>query len=178
MTRYVGVDPSTKTGIVILDSDGGYIDGMEIAGKGTDPGRMIDIIEEVRSQLEPGDRIAIEGFSYGSKGRGVDFQFGLGWGLRIDLYNDGKDYIEVSPAAVKKFASGKGNTKKDELAVHIFKRWGFEHHSDNVRDAFVLAQIVRAVSLQRQGRTIALTAYQEAVVTSIINPPRKGKRGA
>ncbi|RUS42242.1 hypothetical protein [Cohnella sp. AR92] len=176
--RFIGIDPSTKTGLVILDKHGEVIDTMEITAKGTDPGRMIDIIEQVDFQLDHGDQAAIEGFAYGAKGRAVDIQYGIGWGLRMRLFDGNTDYIEVAPAALKKFAGAKGNAKKDELAVHIFKRWGFEHPSDNVRDAFVLAQIARAVYLERNNRPIDLTAFQSAVVAAIINPPSKKKQGA
>ena len=46
---------------------------------------------------------------------------------------------------LKKFATGKGNTKKEDTVLPIFKRWDFEHPSDNVRDAYVLAQIARSI---------------------------------
>ncbi|WP_433943493.1 hypothetical protein [Paenibacillus sp. SN-8-1] len=171
--RFVGIDPSTKTGIVILDKDGNLLDGFEVTAKGTDPGRMASIITDVYGNVEPGDVIAIEGFAYGAKGNAVGIQYGLGFGIRIEFYNSGIDYLEVSPGSLKKFASGKGNTKKDELAVHIFKQWGFEHKSDNVRDAFVLAHIARAI---RMGT--ASTKYQQEVIRAILEPPAKQKKRA
>jgi len=175
--RFVGIDPSTKTGLVILDRDGRLLDSMEITAKGTDPGRMVDIIDTVMDELDPGDVVAIEGFAYGAKGNAVSTQYGIGWGLRMALFNHNLRYDDVAPSALKKYAGAKGNAKKDELAVHIFKRWGFEHTSDNVRDAFVLAHIARAVDATRWGVGIDLTAYQQAVIESIINPPSK-KKGA
>ncbi|MEK5167156.1 hypothetical protein NYE69_33280 [Paenibacillus sp. FSL R5-0527] len=167
MTRFVGIDPSTKTGLVILDRDGNILDTMEITAEGEDPGRMANIIAETVENLEQGDVVAIEGFAYGAKGNAVGIQYGIGYGIRIEMYNGGTNYIEVGPGQLKKFASGKGNTKKDELAVHIYKQWGFEHHSDNVRDAFVLAQIARAVKLGT-----ATTKYQQEVVKAILEPPK------
>jgi len=178
MGRYVGIDPSTKTGIVILDRDGRLIDAEEITAKGTDPGRMLDIIDNTIEQLEPNDIVAIEGFAYGAKGNAVSTQYGIGWGIRMALFSRGIRYDDVAPAALKKFVGAKGNAKKDELAVHIYKRWGYEHPSDNVRDAFVLAQIARAVDYTRRGVRVDLTAFQAAVVQTIMFPPRKGKRGA
>jgi len=172
MVRYVGVDPSTKTGIVILDRNGERIDSMEIRSKELGAARMVDIIDQVIEQMEFGDKVAIEGFSYGSTGRSVDLQYGIGWGIRTSLYKDNIDYLEVAPAAVKKFASGKGNTKKDELAVHIYKRWGFEDKSDNIRDAFVLAQIARVAHLKDLSG-INLAAYQRDVLKAILEPPKE-----
>lgn len=177
--NYIGIDPSTKTGIVILDKYGEIIDTMEITAKGTDPGRMVDIVEQTSEQVSQGDFVAIEGFAYGAKGNAVSTQYGIGWGLRMDLYSNNVRYIEVAPSALKKFAGAKGNAKKDELAVHIFKRWRFEHPSDNVRDAFVLAKIARAVSRVYTGDEYHdLPAFQREVVNAILNPLTKKKRGA
>lgn len=33
------------------------------------------------------------------------------------------------------------NRSKDNMILPIYKKWGFEHDSDNVRDAYVLARI-------------------------------------
>lgn len=34
---------------------------------------------------------------------------------------------------------------KDAMVLPIYKHWGFEHTSDNVRDAFVLAQMAKGI---------------------------------
>lgn len=167
--RYVGLDPSTKTGVVILDREGNVLDSMEIHRGGKDPERMVDLIESVAGEMEYGDLVAIEGFGFASQ---TGFLLGgIGWGIRMELFQRHVKYIEVAPAALKKFASGKGNTKKDELGVEIYKRWGFEHKSDNVRDAYVLAQIIRALH-----EPVKLTAFQVDVLEVIKNPPEKVKR--
>jgi hypothetical protein len=72
------------------------------------------------------------------------------------------NYYDVSITVVKKFATGKGNTKKEEMVLPIYKRWGFEHSSDNVRDAFVLAQIAKALSGQ-----VELTKFQKEALNKI-----------
>lgn len=162
--RYVGIDPSTKTGMVAMDSTGNGVWGKEITTKvKEDPKRFMDITEQIIGNLKEGDIICIEGFSYGSRGAGVSTQYGIGWLIRVELIKNGYTYHEVSPTGLKKFASGKGNVKKDELVLPIFKRWGFEHKSDNVRDAYVLAQIARSISEQ-----VELTAYQKDVLKKVI----------
>jgi crossover junction endodeoxyribonuclease RuvC len=146
MTRYVGIDPSTKTGLAIIDKQGNIINAADITTKEKkDPHRFSDIADKIIDELEPNDIITIEGFSYGSEGKGVSFQYGLGWIIRHMLIERGFTYTEVPPTSVKKFATGKGNTKKDEMVLPIYKKWGFEHASDNVRDAFVLAQMAKGI---------------------------------
>lgn len=169
--RFIGIDPSTKTGLVILDRDGNMLDCEEITSKDEDPYRMIEIIERVSGEIEPNDVVAIEGFGFASQSGFI--LGGIGWGMRMELSGRDIKYIEVAPNALKKFASGKGTAKKDALAVEIYKRWGFEHHSDDVRDAYVLAQIARAVKLGT-----ATAKYQQEVVQAILAPPKaKGKKG-
>lgn len=90
-------------------------------------------------------KVTIEGFSYGSKGRSISTQYGIGWALRIMLVESKLNYTEVPPSSLKKFATGKGDVSKDGLVLPIYKLWGFESHSDNIRDAYVLAQIARAL---------------------------------
>lgn len=161
--RFVGLDLSTKTGLVILDESGKVLTEKEITSKiKQDPQRMIDLTEQVLSHLEKDDVIAIEGFSYGSKGKGIAFQFGYGYSVRIALYTNDFNYLIVTPSQVKKFATGKGNASKDNMILPIYKKWGYEHESDNVRDAFVLAQIARATKT-----SVELTKYQKEVINSL-----------
>jgi crossover junction endodeoxyribonuclease RuvC len=163
MTRYVGIDPSSKTGLVIIDKQGNIINTQDVTTKvKEDPQRFSDIAEKIIDELEPNDLIAIEGFSYGSKGKGVSFQYGLGWIIRHLLLERGYRYTEVPPTSVKKFATGKGNTKKDEMVLPIYKKWGFEHTSDNVRDAFVLAQMVKGIYDSSN-----LTEYQKEALKKV-----------
>src|SRR5690554_6021992 len=112
--RFVGIDLSTKTGLVILDESGNVLTEKEITSKiKSDPERMIDLTEQVLSHLEKNDVIAIEGFSYASRGKGVSFQFGYGYSVQIELYKRDFDFLIVSPSQVKKFATGRGNSSKD-----------------------------------------------------------------
>jgi crossover junction endodeoxyribonuclease RuvC len=161
MTRYVGIDPSTKTGIVVLDGTKEWTEEFTSKIK-SDPERFFDITEQILSWLSKGDVICIEGFSYGSKGRGVSTQYGIGWLIRAELIRNGYTYTEVSPSAVKKFATGKGNEKKENMVLPIYKHWGFEHPSDNVRDAYVLAKIAQGVN-----GISKLTKYQTDVIKKI-----------
>jgi crossover junction endodeoxyribonuclease RuvC len=161
--RFVGIDPSTKTGLAIIDKNNEIINVQEVFSTSKeDPERFVDIASQILEELHPNDIIAIEGFSYGSKGKGVSTQYGLGWIIRTFLYERGYDYIEIPPTSVKKFATGKGNVKKDAMVLPIYKHWGFEHSSDNVRDAYVLAKVAKALH-EEEG----LTAYQKEVMKKI-----------
>lgn len=52
----------------------------------------------------------------------------------------------VAGSSHKKFVCGKGTgMKKEDVKLWTFKRWGFEHQSNDVVDAYGLAQIARAI---------------------------------
>ena len=163
-TRFVGIDPSTKLGFVILDYHGNTIESIEIkASDDDDPERMINLAKRVRKHLNPTtDKIAIEGFSYGSKGRGVSVQYGIGWIVRAMLFIEKIPFTEVAPTALKKYASGMGTIKKENMIMPIYKKWGFESSSDNVRDAYVLAHIIRGCYFHDD-----LTNYQIEVLKNV-----------
>lgn len=140
--RFVGIDPSTQTGFVVLSSDGKLLEAKEIQKDGEDPARMSSLIQAVVEEVRDSDIVAIEGFGFASQ-RGF-LLGGIGWGIRIELHRRGISYLEVAPSALKKFTGAKGNASKEKIAVEVYKRWGFEHDSNNVTDAYVLAQIARA----------------------------------
>ena len=43
--------------------------------------------------------------------------------------------------SLKKFATGKGNSKKQEVLMQIYKRWGLEFNDDNAADAYTLGRM-------------------------------------
>ena len=43
---------------------------------------------------------------------------------------------------LKKYAAGKGNAKKQEMLLQMYKRWGVEFNDDNAADSYGLARLV------------------------------------
>lgn len=61
-----------------------------------------------------------------------------------DFFEDEDDRrfpLKVPPMTLKKYASGKGNSKKQEMLMQIYKRWGMEFNDDNAADAYALARL-------------------------------------
>lgn len=173
--RFVGLDPSTKTGFVALDEHGEVLRAKELTGVGSqDPKRMITMIDDIMAHIQKEDFIVIEGFGFASQ-QAIQLG-GIGWGIRMALARRGYPYIDASPSQLKKFASGKGNTPKDQLAVHIYKNFGFEHSSDNVRDAYVLAQIAANLFFVQETESFSGFNYQSEVIDAILNPKPKQKK--
>jgi Holliday junction resolvasome RuvABC endonuclease subunit len=49
--------------------------------------------------------------------------------------------LQIPPMTLKKYASGKGTAKKQEMLLQIYKRWGVEFNDDNAADAYALGRL-------------------------------------
>jgi len=173
MKTILGIDPSlTSTGIVTLQ--GGVVDLTQTT-KDMPKLETIERVRLIREQVNkviqhPSialDLIVIEGFSFGSKGRSLFEIAYLGYRIREDLEhfknNEGIPWIEVSPDSVKKFTSNMGTSTKSVMIKEVYKRWGFDTNSDDLADAYALAQIGRAYL----GENNDLTAFQREVIANL-----------
>lgn len=181
--RIVGIDPSTRTGLLIMDIEGNVITQEEIKGIGSvDPYRMITMIDSIMSYMQKGDFVVIEGFGFASQ-QAVQ-NGGQGWGIRMALARRGIEYKEVAPNALKKFVGVTGWTGKvgDKVKLQgaavkqavidgVNKHYGVHIPNNNICDAYVLAQIGRAIKLRKVQHD-----YQKEVIMTILNPPVKKKK--
>ena len=66
--------------------------------------------------------------------------------VRLAIFDHFDDYrrfpLKVPPMTLKKYAAGKGNAKKQEMLLQIYKRWGVEFNDDNAADSYALARLV------------------------------------
>ncbi len=63
----------------------------------------------------------------------------IGTVIRYFTRQRGLDYVDVAPTKLKKFVTGSGNAKKDQMMMHVFKRWRFEAPNSDEADAYGLA---------------------------------------
>lgn len=55
--------------------------------------------------------------------------------------------LQIPPMTLKKYASGKGTSKKQEMLMQIYKRWGVEFNDDNAADAYGLARLAGGIAI-------------------------------
>lgn len=164
MTHFVGIDPSTKTGFVRIDQNGNVVtEYLFTCDVKEDVERLATIAHEVVNDLRHDDLVCIESISYGSKGSYAIQQGALGIMIRANMQNECIKYIDAAPTQLKKFISGNHQAKKEALILPLYKKYGYENDDDNIRDAFGLAQIARAV---RMGTF--LDKKQEEVVRKVL----------
>lgn len=140
MGRVVGVDLSlTATGI------GCDCGSAVIKSKYRGPERLHDISRGVLAHAtgvckEPGIHpavVVLENYSFNSKFKG-EFMGELGGVVRTDLWRNNIVYVDVPPAMLKRFGTGKGNVGKDEVLAAAIRRFHFEGVSNNEADAWIL----------------------------------------
>jgi Holliday junction resolvasome RuvABC endonuclease subunit len=97
----------------------------------------------VLDRAVPSDLVVIEGYAYGAKGNAVINLGELGGVIRLALSDDGICYVEVPPACVKLFATGKGNAKKDEVLAAAIRKLEYAGHDHNEADALWLLEMAK-----------------------------------
>lgn len=149
--RVLGVDASSNTGLVSIDSDAPdevlYSGELKAPKK---PGQTLQKrLKQFRanfliklSQLQP-DLVVMEDFAFMAKSGkdSIILNVGLGLAIRQCVEDRGTPIVLASPNTLKKFATGVGSGKKDQIMLGVFKRWGFEHKSNDVVDAFIAAKL-------------------------------------
>lgn len=173
--RFVGIDPSTKTGFVALDEYGQVLKAKELTGVGSqDPKRMVTLLHEINLHLQSGDNICVEGFPFDTQK--AMFAGGLHHGIRNELYKRKLKYQEIAPNALKKFVNVTGwigeegskkrltgKEKKKAVMTAVEQHFSFKHASDNVVDAYILARIAWHLHHQE----LSLTRYQREVLAKV-----------
>ncbi len=165
----LGIDLSVNaTGLVLLD---GRAEGphclieqeIKLAGEGIDRKRRIvmEIMETVEAWAP--DRIVVEGYSLGKNMSSTVPLVEIGAILRLSLFLDKHRWLDPNASQVKKFATGKGNSPKDVVMMHVLKRWGHQSKTNNTADAYVCAAIGLAHANRLTGATIEQRAIAGAV---------------
>lgn len=118
--------------------------------------RLVELRERVLVRVRVGeaDLVAIEGYSMGTARQNSHAHAlgELGGVIRLVLWEVGIPYVDIPPAVLKKYATGKGNANKGMVLEAASKRSGLDFGGDDNRaDAWWL-------------RALALDAYGEPVV--------------
>jgi len=147
---FCGIDASfSGTGLVVIDNEFKIVDQKLISTKKKDDDydiekRMIFIVEELSLFLTKYfidlKFTMIEGISYGSTGDGAAQLAALNYFIRIFLFENKVNYSEVTPSRLKKFVSGKGQSKKEMMLKEVYKRWGEDFDDNNLCDSYCLAR--------------------------------------
>lgn len=175
--RIMGLDLSlTRTGVALPD---GSVTTIRPRTRGCE--RMVEIRDAVLAlcrdyvtePIPKADVVVLEGFSFGSNTRSVREIGGIGWVVRVALHEAGIPFAEITPATLKKFATGKGGgpgADKAAMQMAAVKRLGYD--SDAPDDNEVDALWLRAAGLQHYGHPVCQLPQAQIDALSPVIWPR------
>jgi crossover junction endodeoxyribonuclease RuvC len=142
MCRVLGLDLSlTSTGAVLL-KNGEVKESTTLSSSHKEQARLADLKFKIGMAIKfyKPELTVIEGYAFGRPNAMAGLAE-LGGVVKCSLFEMQQQILIVPPARVKKFATGRGNAKKDEVRLEVYKRWGFEAKTNDEVDAYVLARI-------------------------------------
>lgn len=86
---------------------------------------------------DPVDVVVVEGYSFNSRNGGERLGE-LGGVVRLRVHQEGLPLVEVPPASLKRFATGKGNASKDMMLLAAARRFPDFDGDNNMADALLL----------------------------------------
>jgi crossover junction endodeoxyribonuclease RuvC len=133
--------------------------------------RIETLAMAVTERARLSDMVIIEGHSFSSR-QSFAHEIGELFGVvKYLLYISGTPIVEVPPASLKKYATGKGNAGKDEVIAAAIRSLGFPGSNNNEADAWVLYSMAKAWYEGEDG-----PAYRRLVLKGIKWPGVLGSR--
>ena len=101
---------------------------------------ILDRLQGIDHFLLPSSIYFIEGYSFGSFGKSSSMSniIELSGIIKYDLTWKGREYIDVPPTILKKFITGKGNAKKEDIKLALYKKYQKEFKNSDEADAYAL----------------------------------------
>lgn len=182
--RFVGIDPGTFTGLVVLDLNGEVIRAEALKGEGKgamDARQLVSLENELYKRLRKEDEIAIEEPAKGTQ-KGVTTGMIHG-GLQSMIVRKELAFNLVNPAWTKKYVGVTGwkgekgnmkrlNDKEKKVVVRdaVMEHFNWTHKNHNVVDAYIIARIaLNLYRVREYMEPIDTKPYQLEVTHSILN---------
>ena len=146
MEYCIGIDPSmTGTAVVAIDQDGEIHCERLYSTKNDVPNedRMIYLGNSIMSMVEKYFStipVYLEGISFASRGASIAEMAALNYHIRIRMRLRNIPYNSIPATSLKKFICGKGNVKKEQMLLQVYKKFGVEFKDNNLCDAYCLAR--------------------------------------
>ncbi len=171
----VGIDPSaTGTGVAAIDLEEGTLlstKRLAVGGFGVERLHRIKVaLSEWLFSLPPVLHVAMEGYGFNITDSQSHKLGEVGGVIKLLLYQElsaPANYPSFpAPSQVKKYATGKGTAKKEEMLKTVYRKWGVDLATSDEADAYACAQIARGVL---KGSEVV---YEKAVLQAMRNPAK------
>lgn len=131
--------------------------------------RIEQVYQQVKELVQQCDVIAIEGVAMTKfLGRSHEELIALNYLVRRYIYRQPDCLgVVVNPGTLKKFATGNGKAGKDEMRLHVYKRWGVDTAGlpHDVADAVALSVIAAAIAGWKERPVVEIASWQRNAIT-------------
>lgn len=153
MTRISGLDLSLScTGVTRItrgDALGHQVDVRRVMSKPTKSPTLGDrstrlrrLAGEITALCAGSSLVVVEGPAYSSNSGAAHDRAGLWWLVVARLQGAGIQVVEVPPASLKTYATGKGNAGKDDVLTAVIRRYAHVSFNGNDEaDSLILASM-------------------------------------
>jgi crossover junction endodeoxyribonuclease RuvC len=168
MSKIIGLDLSMcESGITVLNN--GRAESFLVKSKKPKDNtptneliRVLKIVKDIKEFIvgKEVSLVLIEGLAFCARNTSALVQLSaLNYMIREVCFTHEIPFIMVAPTSAKKFATGRGNAKKDEIMLEVYKRWKVSFSNDNLCDSYVLSKIGEALLDEK----IKITSAQQEV---------------
>lgn len=173
---YIGIDQSlTGFAVTAYSPASGKYHSWVYASPYRGVRRLLDIqefldarIKEVKASKHVVQDFSMEGGVFSSQNAAPLGE--LAAAVKLYLATTWKARPLIVPVTMaKKYATGRGNARKNEVMLGIYKHFGEEFADDNMADSYVIAKVCAAVN----GKESKTLVYQKAVAEAINASPEK-----
>jgi hypothetical protein len=141
---FIGIDQSyLGFAITFMNKDGNYHTAVAKAS-GTGVERLYNLQKFLDENLVADynySDFVMEGYAFGSQMANMLGE--LGGMVKLHIFDTfGIRALLVPPTNLKKYVTGKGTgVQKNQMLLHIYKKWNVEFTDDNAADSYALARI-------------------------------------
>ncbi|MEX2439706.1 MAG: hypothetical protein WD739_07475 [Actinomycetota bacterium] len=152
--KVVGLDLSLRaTGIA--DWSGTRTIGSRLRGVE----RLSELEQVIVDACADADLVVLENYAFSARSAHAHELGELGGVIRLGLWREQIHYVDVAPATLKKFATGKGNADKGAMLAAAIRRFEYQGSDHNQADALML----REMGLAQLGGGTGIAYSDEAI---------------
>lgn len=128
--------------------------------------RFEGILKSILREISSEDIIFIEDYAYAQNSQSEAHLKELGGLVRWFVWKKTGGWpIAINPGTLKKYATGKGNTKKNLILLEVFANFGEKFDDDNKADAYCLARLGSDVVIPDR----ALPKFRQECVQKVLS---------
>ena len=87
----------------------------------------------------------------------------LGGVFKLACANNNVIVVMIPPTSLKKFVTGGGKAKKDEMRLYAYKKWGIEFETNDEVDAYALRKLGEKIVSKEP-----VTQYESEVIARVL----------